>query len=51
LALREFGRHTEASIDMAWANLQGRLPNASELMREFAAILDADPYFEGWRSA
>ncbi len=27
------------------------LPDASELMREFAAILDADPYFEGWRSA
>ena len=49
LILRELGRHTESSIDMAWANLRGDLPNASELMREVADELDGDPYFEGWR--
>jgi hypothetical protein len=49
LILRELGRHTESSIDMAWANLRGDLPNASERMREVADELDGDPYFEGWR--
>jgi hypothetical protein len=47
--LREFGRHTESSLDMAWLNVQGKLPNASALMRQVAAELDEDPRFEGWR--
>jgi hypothetical protein len=39
LILREFGgRHTEASIDMAW-----------ELMRDVADEIDAGSYYAGWR--
>lgn len=51
LILRELGRHTEASLDMAWANLKGALAHDTAAMREVADELDADPYFEGWREA
>jgi hypothetical protein len=44
----ELGRHTEASIDMAWQNLHGEM-HPSALMREVARELDDDLTFEGWR--
>ena len=44
----ELGRHTEASIDMAWQNLLGEM-HPSALMREVADELDRDRAFAGWR--
>jgi hypothetical protein len=49
LILRELGRHTAASIEMAWSNMKGTLANASADMLAVADELDADAFYTGWR--